>query len=129
MDELNEEGRKLWEQLADDGFAKGLKVPTRKKAVTPAVARGVTADNMRLEIRKLQQNSIQVVREAKVAMEQYTKQERYFCANECKTAVYIHSNFVVRLQRILEGLPAFDHQVDLPEDYGPPGEDLIVFVR
>lgn len=108
-EELDENSRKMWEMLADDEFVATGVVKNRKKLSKQEY-------NIRTQIRKLQKNSEIVVKECTELIEEYKNKECYFKANEARVAAMIHSNFIERLQLILDGVSIFNNIDDIPED-------------
>lgn len=129
-DELTSEGKMVWDAISDRPNHKFI--PNRKPRVAKdkTIATKINEYNqMVLEIKKLQRNSEMVVEDCQGLIALHTKNENYFCANEAKVAAMIHGNLFARLQRILDGGTAFDHEIDLPEDYNLPDEESPLFVR
>jgi hypothetical protein len=105
--------QQIWDSLGDDEFATTGTIRKKRKPVDAKLSETV---RLRLEIRRMIQNSQWVVQEETKNIKQLTKEEKYFCANQSKIAVMIHSNLIVRLTRVLEGKSAFDHEIPLDED-------------
>ena len=125
-EELSDEGKKLWDMLSNDDFAKNLKVK-KKKERSPKLLENY---NIRIALKKLQQNSKTVVREAEEEIQKLTKEEKYYAAYGFKVAHLVHSNLIERIQRILENKEPFDFEINLDDDNDDPPESISeVFIR
>lgn len=82
---------------------------TRPMTVAPVVEPQPEVQRMRIELRRLQQNSRIVVKECEDMMKVFLEKEQYFKLNEARVAKTIHTNLIERLDRILNGGSAFDH--------------------
>jgi hypothetical protein len=117
-DELSDEGKRLWDEMVE-GAEKRLSKSTQtkvEKRIQHVIVETDETQRLRLELRKLQQNSRIVVKECEELIQVYTKKEEYFKANECKVAVLCHKNFIGRIERVLKGLTAFEKDIKLDEE-------------
>jgi hypothetical protein len=125
----DEASQRMWDNLNSDEFAKELVLPTKRKkrnAVDPKLSDLVS---IRIELRKMIQNSKWVVAEAAKDIEQFTKEEKYFCANQSKVAHLIHTNFIERMQKILQGKAAFDYEIELDDEDEPPDSGPVIHLK
>lgn len=127
-EQLSPEGKELWDSMMSDDFDAAemlqevkTKATRRSKLMFPEVQtqiKTITIENdetqrIRLELRRLIQNSKMVVQECEALQIIFTNKEQYFKANECKVAGLCHRNLMARLERILDGGTAFE---DVPVD-------------
>lgn len=137
-EELSEEGKELWDkmmgEISDIETKQKVRVKTRRQypltpdeVFSPAITKVDTEETkrIRLELKKLQQNSRIVIADCQEQQELYVKREEYFKANECRVATLCHTNFIHRLQRILDGLTAFERDIELTDE----GTSNTLFVR
>lgn len=138
-EELSPEGKRLWDEmmgvaLEDKEFTKTVNdIAARKKSKEDKQVQVIESEEiqrMRLELRKLQQNSRIVVKECEELQQTFTKKEQYFKANECRVAVMCHNNFIERIDRILKGTTAFEGKVNdkLTQDLSGSNELSEIFI-
>jgi seryl-tRNA synthetase len=72
-------------------------------------------DHLRLEIARMIKNSELVVRDCNKILAK-CKNEKEYLLNDCRIAKTIHENNIIRLTRILDGLPAFDYHIPLDDE-------------
>src|SRR5688572_18605159 len=115
--ELTDEGKKLWDTIMAKGMlAKGKStLPSKKKPeFNPYKIEGGLLKTelyfVRTQLRKLIENSKRVVRDCENIILSIKTQEEYLTC-DAKIAQYIHSNLIIRLQNILNGLPALEHDI------------------
>lgn len=116
-EELSDEGKQLWDKMMGEEVEEVVVQTTQRKTVIKEVV--VESDEsmrMRLEIKKMQQNSRIVIEDCKKQQKLYIKREEYFKANECRVVILCHTNLIERLQRILDGKTAFEKDFDLDEN-------------
>lgn len=122
-EELSEEGKELWDSMmAGDIDAEAIianierpNVQRVTRRVKEVIVETDESQRIRLEMRRMIQNSKVVVAECEQLMKEYVKKEQYFKANEARVAALCHKNFIERLQRILDGQSAFDKDIPLPD--------------
>ena len=117
MDELSEEGMRLWEKLGDTDF---LNNPTKNRWNK---RNSEVKDRLRSILETLVENSRMVVDQCLVDIKEMTKQEKYFAANQSKVAHLCHSNFIERLQRILDDKEPFEF---ILSESSPPEDKFYV---
>jgi hypothetical protein len=116
-EDLTPEGQAMWDKMmgyTTDDYEQEHVVEVKTKTqrvIKEIIVETDESQRLRLDIKKLQQNSRIVIDECEKDLKRYTKKEEYFKANECKTAIHCHKNLVKRLQNILDGLPIFDEPV------------------
>lgn len=111
-EELSEEGQQLWNMIGINpdrdenedmqGIITGATMLVRGKRKMPVMEK-----NMRIELKKLIQNSCLVIRDCELQIAYHTKRENYFKANEAKVALTIHINLIDRITTILNGSRVF----------------------
>lgn len=117
---LTKEGELLWNNMDNEDFINSIADVNDKNLDTIVGMDSPKKVKMLVELRVLLNNSKIVVADCKEKREYWTKKEQYFKANEARVAETIHSNFVTRLSRILEGGTAF-----IPEDFMEPEDKTI----
>lgn len=118
-EELSDEGKKLWDRMMNE-FDSEVETEAiiKEKKVVRQVVKVDTAETirLRLELRKLHQNSRIVIADCEQKQKVYIKRNEYFKANECRVAAICHRNLISRIDRILDGLTAFENDFNLTED-------------
>lgn len=116
-DELTEEGKLLWDKMMgqfNEEYNELAEVATVKSKTTRVIKEVIVetdeSNRLRMDIKKLMQNSQMVIAECEKDLKMYTKKEQYFKANECRVAILCHTNLITRLQNILDGMPIFQPQ-------------------
>jgi hypothetical protein len=117
---LTPEGQKMWNNLKEmeahiRGKAKPPLEPPPPEKPNPYK---VEIDFMRDELRRMIKNSQLVITDCDNMMAKFKTYEEYM-ASEAKVAKFMHTNLIERLQRILDGLPAFNHKIELDEETDP----------
>ena len=115
-EELSPEGQQLWDAMmgnlaeieAKEKIRTNGILKERRQPRPVIVQESEQVQRMRLELKKLQQNSHIVVQDCSKLQLEYVKKEQYFKANECRVVAFCHQNFIDRIQRILDGQNAFE---------------------
>lgn len=116
-EELSEEGKVLWDRMMNGFYEEEVVVAKREKVVKQIVKVDTEeTQRLRLELKKLQQNSRIVIADCEKRQKAHIKREEYFSANECRVAALCHTNFIERIQRVLSGMTAFERDFNLTED-------------
>lgn len=115
--ELTEEGKKMWKDIENlEKLISGeslLPVNKPKRIRINQFEIGLTF--VRLEIKRMIENSKRVIVDCDKIIKTY-KTQREYLASDAKVAKSIHQNLIDRLQRILEYKPAFDHEIKVDEE-------------
>lgn len=117
-EELSDEGKALWDKMMGEEHEEEVvvEVARKKTVIREVVVESEESQRIRLEIKKMQQNSRIVIEDCKKQQKLYIKREEYFKANECRVVILCHTNLIERLQRILDGKTAFEKDFDLDEN-------------
>jgi len=116
-EELTDEGRQMWENIAnyEKLISSKYVTPTEKKVRTKLNIFEIQLLFMRDEIRRMIINSTRVVRDCDDIISTYTSKEEYI-SSDAKVAKQIHLNLIVRLNRLLEYESVFDEHIELTPD-------------
>lgn len=112
--EFTNEGAKMWNNIGNDGYFEEQEAKTRQ-----AIGKRARENNeinklnaelqlLRLEIQVLKQNSDLVLDACKEKMLLLAEQEDYRGATIQRLVGFLHKNFAMRLDRVLNGLPAIE---------------------
>lgn len=124
MRQLTDEGSRMWSNLTAYVEADKNKedLQPKKLEIDPYK---IEHDYLRLEIRKMIENSKMVIQDCNnIIIACLTKEEYY--ASEARIAKTIHTNLIGRLQRILDGQGNFDSIVLKHEDQGVAVNNLYI---
>lgn len=116
-EELTEEGRKMWENIANfEKLSQGMSIlaPERLKKLKLNMFE-IELMFIRTEVRKMIKNSQRVIEECEEIIKKCKTKEEYFKC-EARVAKTIHTNLIERLQRILDLNEAFDHKIFVDEE-------------
>lgn len=79
---------------------------------------------VQLELRRLTFNAAGLINEAEKHLEIYVKEENFFRANEMRVVIAIHSEYIYRLERIIDGFTAFETDDIMVYDMQPNKEQI-----
>ena len=121
--ELTDEGKKIWEQIsAYETLMSGKSLnPTEKKRRVKLNVYEVELYAIRLEIKRMIKNSMMVVSDCKRIIETYKTKEEYM-TSDAKVAMVIHLNLIGRLQKVLDGESAFEHEIKIDDEEEQPNK-------
>ena len=114
---LTEEGERLWKNLATASVRRQQPEVRYKRPKLENVkfnVTGVRLDFLEAEINKLIINSELVVSDCDKVIAKFSTAKEYLLS-EAKIVKLIHENFIVRLNRLLASLPAFEDEKHLKE--------------
>lgn len=117
--ELTDEGKKMWDNLI------AIEAQTAGTPIIPAIPKPkkerpnpykIELDFIRLEIKKMIYNSTLVVEDCNFILEKFKTKEEYYLS-DAKVAKTLHLRLIERYKNLLDGIPAFDHEIVLPAEY------------
>lgn len=119
--ELTEEGKKMWQNLMDYAtLVTGNSIdPPKKPKKLKINIHEIENSFYRLELRRLIHNSELVIKDCDKILDKCRTMEDYI-KNDAKVAKTIHTNLIMRLKRVLNMLPAFEHEIILPDEVEKP---------
>lgn len=111
--ELTDEGKKIWENLSSymvlEAGGSVLPKQARPRKIKLSISE-LENEFFKLEIKRLIRNSKMVIEDCEAILERCSTMHEYI-ANDAKVAKTVHTNLIERLKRVLDLIPAFDHEI------------------
>ena len=113
--ELTDEGKKIWEnmssyQVLSEG---GTLLPIKRVKKIRINLHEIENEFFRLELKRLIRNSQMVIEDCDGILKKCRTMHEYI-ANDAKVAKTIHTNMIERFTKLLNLIPAFEHEIILP---------------